>query len=131
MLNSCASNTFTQQGIDIDDPRSYSRIKSDSVLKHSIALGLNHSIVFLSLDGEWLGNFWSKHGAPLDLIVTPGNHTVSFRYHHYYSTAENCFEFEAKPSKTYVIRKNIGEKSVLFWLEDDTGLEQPFKECGE
>ncbi|WP_290744890.1 hypothetical protein [Haliea sp.] len=120
LLTACAVPPHIQEGINISESSSYSKIISDISADHSTIKGRNNTITFNTLNGNKLGPPFSG-SRPTEINILPGSHTFEVQYYYWGSYARVCLELESKAGVNYIVRHQLGDYSVAMWLETMQG----------
>ncbi len=122
LFTASCSSIYVQNGIDLNDKNSFVTISTDTEKNHRIFKGLDKRVVITSLNGNSLIRIGWDYHYPDVIHVNEGVQIIEVRMNHMNYYADSCLWVDAKLSENYIVRKEIENYSVAFWIANiETG----------
>ncbi len=111
---------YFQKSIKILKPETYSKVIADYGFIGAGKKGVREYISFYKINDSMLErNFHSRY--PEEINISPGVQKLWIEYAWFTTRALGCVEVDAKAGVNYIVRKELREKGVMFWLETMDG----------
>jgi len=130
LLASGCSSIHTQKGIDLKDKSSFVTISTDTEKNNRILSGLDKRVVITTLNGKNLFRMGWDFVYPDVVHVNEGVQTLQVRFNHMNNYADSCLWVNSKLGENYIVKKEIRDYSVMFWIENIESGERVGGICG-
>ncbi|USD33769.1 MULTISPECIES: hypothetical protein [Vibrio] len=127
VLSACSS-TYVEKGIDLNTTNGYATITTQTEKNNKIFSNLDQRLVITKHNDKSLLGLIDPY--PDVLHVKEGMQSLSVQYTHLNQYANGCLWIDAKAGENYIIKREVKNYSVGFWVENTKTQEMVGGICG-
>lgn len=119
LLFGCASTVHVPDGIDTEKSTSHAYLLTETAHIEKNTEGEEERIYLINLDDEYLYRMGKDFEFPQQSYLAEGQHQIRVKYEFENRSAIGCLWLPAKVGERYVVKKELKEFSVVFWIENE------------